>query len=159
MPVWRRGLKPSDNPEIVREFETRLLLVVFPALCLFLFFLYYIFLFERSEFLIDTSQKKSLRVCRVHVCTLAIILVLVCRIMYHIRTYLISARLPRYVHPTLRTSVTLVLCIRTRDLPTCPSKASMNEAKRIATSTTTTHTRNNKHFDAAAVQQRRCPQL
>ena len=31
-PLWRRGLKPSDNPEIVREFETRLLLVVFPAL-------------------------------------------------------------------------------------------------------------------------------
>ena len=44
MPVWRRGLKPSDNPEIVREFETRLLLVVFPALCLFLFFLYYIYI-------------------------------------------------------------------------------------------------------------------
>ena len=40
-----QGLKPSDNPEIVREFETRLLLVVFPVLCLFLFFLYYIFLF------------------------------------------------------------------------------------------------------------------
>ena len=38
--------------------------------------------------------------------------------MYHIRTYLISARLPRYVHPTLRTSVTLVVCIRTRDLRT-----------------------------------------
>ena len=70
-------------------------------------------LFERSEFLIDTSQKKSLHVCCVHVCTRAIILVLVCRIMYHIRTYLISARLPRYVHPTLRTSVTLVVCIKT----------------------------------------------
>ena len=69
-------------------------------------------LFERSEFLIDTSQKKSLHACRVHVCTRAIIFVLVCRIMYHIRTYLISARLPRYVHPTLRTtSVTLVVCI------------------------------------------------
>ena len=27
--------------------------------------------FERSEFLIDTSQKKSLRVCRVHACTRA----------------------------------------------------------------------------------------
>ena len=53
----------------------------------------YDYLFERSEFLIDTSQKKSLRGCRVHVCTRAIILVLVCRIMYHIRTYLISARL------------------------------------------------------------------
>ena len=35
MPVWRRGLKPSDNPEIVREFETRLLLVVFPVLFFF----------------------------------------------------------------------------------------------------------------------------
>ena len=33
-----QGLKPSDNPEIVREFETRLFLVVFPVLCLFLFF-------------------------------------------------------------------------------------------------------------------------
>ena len=120
-----------------------------------------IMLFERSEFLIDTSQKKSLHACRVPcaVCTRAIILVLVCRIMYHIRTYLISARLPRYVHPTLRTSVTLVVCIRTRDLPTCPSKASVYEAKRIATSTTTTHTRDNKPFEAAAVQQRRCPTL
>ena len=38
--------------------------------------------------------------CRVHVCTRAIILVLVCRIMYHIRTYLSSApkiRICRYV--------------------------------------------------------------
>ena len=41
------------------------------------------YLFERSEFLIDTSQKKSLP--RVHVCTCAIILVLVCGIMYHIQ--------------------------------------------------------------------------
>ena len=53
-------------------------------------------LFERSEFLIDTSQKKSMRVCtcaRVHVCTrVRLILVLVCGIMYHIRTYLVSAR-------------------------------------------------------------------
>ena len=39
--VW---LKPSDNPEIVREFETRLLLVVFSVFCLFLFFLYYIYI-------------------------------------------------------------------------------------------------------------------
>ena len=81
---------------------------------LYLLFLFLI-LFERSEFLIDTSQKKSLRVCtcaRVHACTrVRLLLVLVCRIMYHIRTYLISARLPRYVHPTLRTSVTLVVCI------------------------------------------------
>ena len=39
-------------------------------------------------------KKKSARVpaCRVHVCTCAIILVLVCGIMYHIRTYLVSAR-------------------------------------------------------------------
>ena len=52
------------------------------------------FLFERSEFLIDTSQKKSL-----HACTrVRLLLVLVCGIMYHIRTYLISARLPRYVY-------------------------------------------------------------
>ena len=95
-----------------------------------------------------------------HACTrVRLLLVLVCGIMYHIRTYLISARLPRYVHPTLRTSVTLVVCIRTRDLPTCPSKASVYEAKRIATSTTTTHTRDNKPFEAAAVQQRRCAQL
>ena len=70
---------------------------------LFLLFI----LFERSEFLIDTSQKKSLRVCT----RVRLLLVLVCRIMYHTRTYLISARLPRYVHPTLRTSVTLVVCI------------------------------------------------
>ena len=59
-------------------------------------------LFERSEFLIDTSQKKSLRVCtraRVHACTrVRLLLVLVCGIMYRIRTYLISARLPRYVY-------------------------------------------------------------
>ena len=40
------GLKPSDNPEIVREFETRLLLVVFPVLCFFFFVLYlYIFFY------------------------------------------------------------------------------------------------------------------
>ena len=40
-----QGLKPSDNPEIVREFETQLILVVFPVLCLFLFFSYYIYIF------------------------------------------------------------------------------------------------------------------
>ena len=32
-----QGLKPSDNPEIVCEFETRLLLVVFPVLCIYFF--------------------------------------------------------------------------------------------------------------------------
>ena len=40
-------------------------------------------------------------VCRVHVCTCAIILVLVCGIMYRIRTYryqLVISRLPRYVY-------------------------------------------------------------
>ena len=35
----------------------------------------------------------------------------------------------------------------------------VHEAKRTATSTRTTHTRDNKPFEAAAVQQRRCPQL
>ena len=35
----------------------------------------------------------------------------------------------------------------------------VHEAKRIATSTRTTHTRHKKPFEAAAVQQRRCPQL
>ena len=39
--VW---LKPSDNPEIVREFETRLLLVVLSVFCLLLS-LYYIYIF------------------------------------------------------------------------------------------------------------------
>ena len=53
-----------------------------------------LFLFERSEFLIDTSQKKSLRVCT----RVRLLLVLVCGIMYHIRTYLVSARLPKYVY-------------------------------------------------------------
>ena len=36
------GLKPSDNPVIVREFETRLILVVLPV---FFFFLNYIYLY------------------------------------------------------------------------------------------------------------------
>ena len=91
------------------------------------------------------------------------------RVCCVIPSYIVSAHLvsycllvrqqQRFRHPTLRTSVTLVVCIRTRDLPTCPSKASVYEAKRIATSTTTTHTRDNKPFEAAAVQQRRCPQL
>ena len=44
-----QGLKPSDNPEIVREFETRLLLVVFPVLCLFLFFVLYLHFFSTWE--------------------------------------------------------------------------------------------------------------
>ena len=35
----------------------------------------------------------------------------------------------------------------------------VHEAKRTATSTRTTHTRQNKPFEAAAVQQRRCAQL
>ena len=35
----------------------------------------------------------------------------------------------------------------------------VHEAKHTATSTRTTHTRHNKPFEAAAVQQRRCPQL
>ena len=42
-------------------------------------------LFERSEVLIDTSQKKSLRVCRVHACTrvrLLLVLVLGRQIVY-----------------------------------------------------------------------------
>ena len=37
-----QGLKPPDNPVIVREFETRLLLVVLPV---FFFFFYYIYLY------------------------------------------------------------------------------------------------------------------
>ena len=51
MPVWRRGLKPSDNPEIVREFETRLLLVVFPAFMFIsiFFVLYFFILFSTWE--------------------------------------------------------------------------------------------------------------
>ena len=65
-------------------------------------FVLLVLFFERSEFLIDTSQNKSLRVCtraRVHACTrVRLILVVVCGIMYHIRTYLVSARLPRYVY-------------------------------------------------------------
>ena len=43
-----QGSKPSDDPEIVREFDTRLLLVVFPVLCLLfisIFFVLYIFYF------------------------------------------------------------------------------------------------------------------
>ena len=44
-------------------------------------------------------KKKVCACARVHVCTrVRIILVLVCGIMYHIRTYLVSARLPRYVY-------------------------------------------------------------
>ena len=50
-------------------------------------------LFERSEFLIDASQKKIRPSARVPVCTrVRLILVLVCGIMYHIRMYLVSAR-------------------------------------------------------------------
>ena len=53
---------------------------------LFLFTRYlFIYLFERSESLIDTSQKKSLRVCRVHACTrvrLLLVLVLGRQIVY-----------------------------------------------------------------------------
>ena len=52
----------------------------------------FFFLFERSEFPIDTCQKKSPRVCPCAACTCQIILVLVCGITYHIRTYLVSAR-------------------------------------------------------------------
>ena len=37
------------------------------------------FLFERSEFLLDTSHKKRLRVCPCAACTCQIILVLVCK--------------------------------------------------------------------------------
>ena len=40
-----QGLKPSDNPVKVREFETRLLLVVFPVIYIYLFFFNYIFFF------------------------------------------------------------------------------------------------------------------
>ena len=40
-----QGLQPSDNPEIVREFETRLLLVVFPVLCLFFVFFCIIYIY------------------------------------------------------------------------------------------------------------------
>ena len=42
-----QGLKPPDNPVIVREFETRLLLVVFIFFRIFLYVLYiYIFFFD-----------------------------------------------------------------------------------------------------------------
>ena len=41
-------------------------------------------------------KKKVCACARVHACTrVRLLLVLVCRIMYHIRTYLISARLPK----------------------------------------------------------------
>ena len=69
-------------------------------------------LFERSEFLIDTSQKKSLRVCtcaRVSLCPcVRLILVLVCGIMYHIRTYLVSAR----YQPTTKMRICRYVCTR-----------------------------------------------
>ena len=38
-----QGLKPSDNPVIVREFETRLLLLVLPVF--FVFFIVFIYIF------------------------------------------------------------------------------------------------------------------
>ena len=55
-------------------------------------------------------NKKSARVpaCRVHVCTCAIILVLVCGIMYHIRTYLVSAR----YQPATKIRVCRYVCAR-----------------------------------------------
>ena len=44
-------------------------------------------------------KKKVCACARVHACTrVRLLLVLVCGIMYHIRTYLISARPPRYVY-------------------------------------------------------------
>ena len=36
-----QGLKPSDNPVIVREFETRLLLVVLPVYFFLIIFIYF----------------------------------------------------------------------------------------------------------------------
>ena len=77
MPVWRRGLKPSDNPEIVREFDTRLLLVVFPVLCLLfisIFFeLYFFYLFSTWElvpffFLFFLPTTRPWRLCPLLVC-------------------------------------------------------------------------------------------
>ena len=48
---------------------------------------------------------------------------------------------------------------RERDAARQSTAIIVHEAKRTATSTRTTHTRQNKPFQAAAVQQRRCPQL
>ena len=42
-----QGLKPSDNPVIVREFETRLLLVVLPVF--FFFLIIFILYFSKWE--------------------------------------------------------------------------------------------------------------
>ena len=55
----------------------------------------YIYSSEASFELIH-PKKKVCACARVHACTrVRLLLVLVCGIMYHIRTYLISARLPR----------------------------------------------------------------
>ena len=40
-----QGLKPSDNPVKVREFETRLLLVVFPVIIFYFIFILFYFIF------------------------------------------------------------------------------------------------------------------
>ena len=65
------------------------------------------FLFERSEFLIATSKKK--KTVRLPVCTrVRLILVLVCGIMYHIRTYLVSAR----YQPATKIRILIYVCAR-----------------------------------------------
>ena len=67
--VW---LKPSDNPEIVREFETRLLLVVFSVFCLFLFILNSIYIFfstwELVPFFFLFLPTRPWRLCPLLVC-------------------------------------------------------------------------------------------
>ena len=47
-------------------------------------------------------------VCFVHVCTCGIILVLVCGIMYHVRTYLVLAR----YQPATKIRICIYVCAR-----------------------------------------------
>ena len=74
----------------------------------------YIFIFIRAKRVSNwyIPKKKSARVpvCRVHVCTCVrlIILVLVCGIMYHIRTYLVSAR----YQPATKIRICRYVCAR-----------------------------------------------
>ena len=79
------------------------------------------------------------------------------------------SRLPRYVYVDTYVPVaelifrSMILLYYSNTIKSSTEKQSsaiiVHEPKRTATSTRAIHTRQNKPFEAAAVQQRRCPQL
>ena len=112
-------------------------------------------LFERSEFLIDTSPKKvcacaRVPACRVHVCNNLGFSVVLCTT--YVRTWyqLVISRLPRYVYVYTYVPGWGTYYVPHMFVNWCEHAIIAHKPKRTATSTRTIHTRQNKPYRLGA---------